>query len=700
MDDRFERCPEDGATLTSIFPGTAILDRKYRLLRRIGSGGIGSVFKARHLGLSRIVAIKILQPHRRDDRFNRGFRREARLLARLDHPNVVDVHDYGLDAERGIAYLAMEFVDGVSLAARVRQRGPLSTAETVEIVEQVAAALAAAHRAGIVHGDVKASNVILRNEEMPGHRSRPARAVLVDLGLARLLVDPDATPDLGDSDASDESAGSKIQDPPAGTPGYMAPELFDGAPPSPASDVFALGILARFLVTGWTESPASEVDDRLHWLDAAIDPALDLQASRRPSPGALAKSLRAKLLLAQRRRQLKPRVAAVVVLALVAAATIPNLEIPLRWLENALVESRFASVDPRPVRHPILLVSIDDDTVRRPGPALGDLGDEAGRWLDRVMRAGAAGIAIDLLLPPRWGTAPAFSRFVLEHRERLVLAAYSPSAGSVVGPEVLDPLSLGVLGPRRAEELFGFVNVVPDNDGILRRTRPTFRDRRGDDRPSFALRAARLLRPEIEASDAGPRWLDLTVDRRALEPMSWHSIPLELERDPARFQDQLVLIGASFAGSGDEVFRVPSIGDEPVTLSGLEIQALAIHSLLDGAHGEEITTSSPGWRTFAMAAFAAAASLSWLFGGSGAGSRWTSTVLLAGAWIGLAWIEWVAARRVWPIAAPVLALAMTSWLAHCLDLGLLAWSEHQARRNSPRTPLWKRETSWVSSSGS
>src|SRR5262249_11373331 len=136
--------------------------------------------------------------------------------------------------------------------------------------------------------------------------------------------------------------------------------------------------------------------------------------------------------------------------------------------------------------------------------------DEVSTLLDRAFAAGARGVAIDLLLPKRWGDSAAFSDLVLHHDDRLVLAAFSPAHRPVVGPEVIEGLIAAALGPERAQALFGFVDIEEDGDGTIRRAQPLFRDKDGQVRPSFAARAARLVRPAV-ILPKGEIWIDGTV---------------------------------------------------------------------------------------------------------------------------------------------------------------------------------------------
>jgi len=192
------------------------------LLERIDKGSFGSVFRARDPKLQTDVALKLaaLQDGLAID--PAGALREARLLARVRHPNVVRVH--GVDVIDGRVGIWMEFVDGESLAALLRRQGPLSAREAAVIGADICHALAAVHGAGLIHGDVKARNVM---------REAGGRTVLMDFGTGK---------DVG---AQPRTMGMDL----AGTPLYLAPEVFRGEPRSTLGDVYGLGVLLYYLVT-------------------------------------------------------------------------------------------------------------------------------------------------------------------------------------------------------------------------------------------------------------------------------------------------------------------------------------------------------------------------------------------------------------------------------------------------------------------
>ena len=214
-----------------IAPGHVIAG-KYRLVKILGTGATGTVWRAMQLGLERPVAIKLLHEHiaSREDAKAR-FEREARVAASLAHPSSVAVLDFGDDA--GQLYFVMELVEGETLRSRL-QKGALPLDQAITIVRQIAQALAAAHRLRLVHRDIKPENVILPEDEP----EEPAK--VVDFGLA-FVVDPVDQPMLGRMTHD----GSVV-----GTPAYMSPEQVRGASMGPPSDVYSLGCVFYELIAG------------------------------------------------------------------------------------------------------------------------------------------------------------------------------------------------------------------------------------------------------------------------------------------------------------------------------------------------------------------------------------------------------------------------------------------------------------------
>ncbi|MGC4744477.1 protein kinase domain-containing protein [Micromonospora sp. DT201] len=216
----------------ALHPGR-LLARRYRLLDQIGAGGMSVIWRARDEVLDRVVALKVLAPSlAADARFRGMVREEARAAAQLVHPHVTSVHDYGETvAPDGslTSFVVMELLSGEELELRLTE-GPLPWAEAVEVGAQVADALAAAHRLGIVHRDITPANVMMTGTGVK----------VLDFGIATRIGAPD----------EDEDGGT------FGTPAYVAPERLDGAPAQPSTDVYSLGVLLHEALTGRVPYPA------------------------------------------------------------------------------------------------------------------------------------------------------------------------------------------------------------------------------------------------------------------------------------------------------------------------------------------------------------------------------------------------------------------------------------------------------------
>jgi serine/threonine-protein kinase len=198
----------------------------YEVLEELGSGGMGKVYRAKNVMLERIVALKTLTPLlSADEGFVQRFLKEARVAARLNHPNIVQIYDFG--CVEGIHYLAMEYVDGLSLRALLK-RGRFSERDAIQVVRQAVRALGVAHALGIVHRDVKPDNLMLTSR---------GELKLVDLGIAKRV--------------DEEGQGLTQTGQAVGTPHYISPEQIRGLKDIDArSDIYSLGATFYHLVTG------------------------------------------------------------------------------------------------------------------------------------------------------------------------------------------------------------------------------------------------------------------------------------------------------------------------------------------------------------------------------------------------------------------------------------------------------------------
>ncbi|MCD6452546.1 MAG: protein kinase [Acidobacteria bacterium] len=201
------------------------LKGKYEVISELGRGGMAIVFKARDLKLDRLVAIKVLPPEfAYDIEFLRRFHHEAKIAAKLDHPNIISIYEVG-EAD-GLTYFAMSYIDGETLADYIKRTGPIPTSEAIRITKDIASALSYAHKRGIIHRDIKPENILLDQE---------GRIKVTDFGIAKAAYGTTLATRTGVS---------------LGTPHYMSPEQARGKPIDKRSDLYSLGIVMYEMVTG------------------------------------------------------------------------------------------------------------------------------------------------------------------------------------------------------------------------------------------------------------------------------------------------------------------------------------------------------------------------------------------------------------------------------------------------------------------
>lgn len=218
-----------------------VLGERYKILGPLGSGGMANVYRARDLNLQRDVAIKVLKDDLiSDPSFRASFLHEARAAANLAHPNIVTIFDFGHDSAR--YFIVMEYIDGTDLKSLIRRRGQLSIKQSLDIMIKINAGIGYAHRAGLVHCDLKPQNIMVTDD---------GRVKITDFGIARALAT--ITP-------------HERLDVVWGSPKYFAPEQAAGLPPSPSSDVYALGVILFEMLTGQVpfEAPDSTRLAELH----------------------------------------------------------------------------------------------------------------------------------------------------------------------------------------------------------------------------------------------------------------------------------------------------------------------------------------------------------------------------------------------------------------------------------------------------
>jgi serine/threonine protein kinase len=241
--DESSFCPTDGGILeksTDPLVGRTIAAR-YKIIRRLGSGGMANVYLAHHMIIERKSAIKVMRADLALNPANRErFLREARAVNRINHPNIVEITDYG--EMETLAYLVMEYVEGESLLAHLRH-GAIPWARAAHLASQVASALGRAHQMGVIHRDLKPENIILVGP--PGTREESVK--LTDFGIARIVDAPRLT----------------FSEQLFGTPGYIAPETIEGITADGRSDLYALGVVLYEMVTGGLPWEARTQADKL-----------------------------------------------------------------------------------------------------------------------------------------------------------------------------------------------------------------------------------------------------------------------------------------------------------------------------------------------------------------------------------------------------------------------------------------------------
>ncbi|WP_165423872.1 FHA domain-containing serine/threonine-protein kinase [Ktedonosporobacter rubrisoli] len=277
---------------------------QFRIVERIGAGGMAAVFKAYQPTLDRYVAIKVLPAyHAQDPIFVKRFVQEARSVAKLAHPNIVQIHDFG--EQENITYIVMEYVDGGTLKDRLKKALPVP--EAVDFVIQAAEGLDCAHRNGIVHRDVKPANMLIRKD---GH------LLLSDFGIAKIL---EGTTNL-------TRVGTGI-----GTPQYMSPEQGTGQPVDRRSDIYSLGIVLFHCLTGrvpyTADSPLTITVKHLH------DP---LPVERLVAENVPAPIVQVVVKMTAKQPHERYQSADVLIDALTSALAASNLSIPRPWRAGGL----------------------------------------------------------------------------------------------------------------------------------------------------------------------------------------------------------------------------------------------------------------------------------------------------------------------------------------------------------------------------
>jgi tRNA A-37 threonylcarbamoyl transferase component Bud32/GAF domain-containing protein len=281
-------CPSDGTAMQPVASVPRTVDNKYLIEQLLGRGGMGAVYRAKDMRLDRLVALKVVRAELLGDpEARRRFRREAQIIAKLQHPGIVAVYDFGTFADGG-AYLVMELVRGEDLRRVLQREGRLDTERALRILSAVCNAIEAAHREGVLHRDLKPENILLPGGDV--------EAKVLDFGVAKVIDDGR---DAVAGDATLLTAAGTI----VGTPAYMAPEQLRGATPDARTDVFSLGVIAYEMLSGELPFGRGSLADVVlaHQrgvppmtgvapaLERAVRAAMEPEPDRRPaSPQALA----------------------------------------------------------------------------------------------------------------------------------------------------------------------------------------------------------------------------------------------------------------------------------------------------------------------------------------------------------------------------------------------------------------------------
>ncbi len=644
LDDSQVNCPCGGSSLDVHLNGSSIIDGKYLLERCLGRGGMGAVYKAQHFELQKFFALKLIKHSIvADPSYLARFRTEAKALGKLEHPNIIQVTDYGIDSRGdGIPYLVMEYLEGDTMLNRFRKEGFLELEQVFPILESIASAIDYAHTCGILHRDLHLKNVFLVHDF-----SGKPQVKILDFGLARIIseytlrkeekiprkpiphIDKVSQTDEtltyimeenGENDLTleetvpvtllDESKTDNVsrltqRGTVMGTPGYIPPELFRGISATTASDIYSFGVLiyealvrqkpygSSMSLEDMPEAPPipSTLQDTIpRELDEAIILPIQKEPEKRPKKAMdvvrnIQNAFDGYRYRVWRINEVPKRIqiAGVLTLAFVLLfLLLPNLT-TFRNIENYLVDLHFQLMALHPPDDRILIVSIDEATLEADSTPFADKADEVGLLLQKVMDAGARGVAIDFILPERWNKSENFAKLVLRNQGKLILASYIRKDSSIIGMECIGGLIMAGLGSmERAQDLFGFLNMQPDTDGYIRHTQLGLLNQDGQSMYSMPAKAFQILAgSDIPRERALRRLLiDYSIDRTKFQRLSWKDLPLSLNDNPDMFRDKIVLVGGEYEGSQD-FHRVPfrsELSNEEV--SGLTIHALTINTLL------------------------------------------------------------------------------------------------------------------------
>jgi serine/threonine-protein kinase len=458
-------CSRDGAELMTTgtwAPGTLIRGR-YRILSKIGEGGMGAVYKAKHTGFDEVRAIKVLNPELTgDEKFLERFKREAYITRKLRHPNAVQVDDID-EAEDGCPFMVMEYIEGKSLKLVMQEQGPLPAPRVCAIAKQVVAALDAAHRLGMVHRDIKPENIVLVQTD------EGERAKVLDFGIARIKEAGRGEETKG----KDLTGGGFV----LGTPLYISPEQAQGKRGDDLdgrSDIYSLGIVMYQMLTG--DVPFNS-ETTMDLLIAHIQKPPSPIRLVRPDvqiPETLA-SLVMRML--QKKRELRPPSAA----ALIEELTRVEMGLPVRV---SRIPTPSAQAIPPATRGTVLAPAPPPPVAPRPPYAEKPVASPSSHVLDTAPPFFRRPVAAVMILGLLIGGGTWYHAM---HRPAIEIARHQAAASDFERKQ---------LYPQAEEEYRAAIQIDPNNAALQSALGHVLLQERKWDEAISALRGATALQPD------------------------------------------------------------------------------------------------------------------------------------------------------------------------------------------------------------
>lgn len=228
----------------------------------------------------------------------------------------------------------------------------------------------------------------------------------------------------------------------------------------------------------------------------------------------------------------------------------------------------------------IMIVSIDEPSLKANPAPLTEWGQDVGEAISGLFKQNAAGVSVDLLLPIQWSSSDGFVEAAVTHSNRITLSALSTEEQNVIGADATKGLITVAPWENKVSRMFGYVNVNPDPDGVVRTFRQSVMDKSGAFHDTFVGRTAQLLVPQL-APDPRWHWIDCRIDDQGYSRISWKDLSGALRSNSNLFKDKIVLIGAEYEGTGD-IARISSPPGHPRIVSGLVLNAMMIDTILEG----------------------------------------------------------------------------------------------------------------------